>query len=96
MEKFTEKYFDEELSRFRELCGQKTFWQGSEDMREACINGLGIVYLNCYPEDGTDPTKDFIERQAYKLHMAFMNYNQRASMILRFPSKKLPSPRIVI
>jgi hypothetical protein len=78
---FTEKYFVEELSRFRQHLGDKNWWTLPEDTREACVSGLGLIYLNINNEDGTPITTEQIEKWARWFTQATTDYNARWAMI---------------
>lgn len=41
---FDISYFRQEIVRFRELFGSKTFWAKTPEQRQVAINGLAFVY----------------------------------------------------
>lgn len=43
---FSRKEFCTEIVRFRELFGNKNWWEEPLEKREACIKGLTFMYLN--------------------------------------------------
>lgn len=78
---FTEKYYLEELGRFRQHFGDKKWWALPEETRDACISGLAMVYLNINNENGTPVTKEQIEKWANWLTQATAEYNRRWAYI---------------
>jgi hypothetical protein len=84
---FTEKYFFEEVRRFREMFGDKTWWAKPEEMRDKCVDGLALVYLNIENEDGSRITDEQIKRWASIFEATTMEYERRKMMLLRFPPR---------
>lgn len=85
---FTEAYFNEEITRFREACGTKQFWALPEEKQEAMISGLSFCYLNIVNEDGSQPNREQIEKWATIFDAAIQNYNQRKTFMLMLPLKR--------
>jgi hypothetical protein len=79
--KFTEKDFLEELSRFREACGSKTFWARPEEQQAAMISGLAFLYLNLGNDDGSMPDQEQIDKWGGWMSDALFNYNQRKTIL---------------
>lgn len=88
---FTEKYFLEEIHRFRELLGQKSFWEqaNSEEVADRAIRGLSFVYLNLVNEDGTLPNQSQIDKWANIFDAAIGEYNRRKTYLLMLPLKRI-------
>ena len=79
---FTEKYFFEEIRRFRDAFGNKEWWKKSEEQRDAWISGLSLVYLNINNEDGTNPTKEQINKWATIFQVTVEEYERRKLFML--------------
>lgn len=86
---FTEAYFIEEINRFREQCGLKTFWDKTEEQHEAMISGLSFCYLNITNDDGSQPSREQIDKWANIFDVAIQNYNRRKTFLVMLPIKKL-------
>jgi len=85
---FTEKYFLEEINRFRSECGLKTFWDKTEEQHEAMIKGLTFVYMNIVNEDGSQPSPEQIDKWGFIFNQALDNYNRRKTMLALLPLKR--------
>jgi len=48
-ETYSAEFFKKELSDFRALLGQKSFWSLPDNQRQGALKGLGIVYLRLHP-----------------------------------------------
>lgn len=84
---FTETYFFQEVCRFREMMGTRSFWKLAEGQGEAALNGLGFVYLNVDNEDGSKPTIEQIEKWARIYDSAILEYHRREFMMLQLSLK---------
>jgi len=82
---FSESYFYEELNRFRQLLGDKTFWNKTEEQREACISGLTFVYLNTVPNDNSKASPELIQKWATQFDSAITEYARRGTYIMLYP-----------
>ena len=76
---FTEKYFMEELGRFRANFTNKTWMALPEEKRDAAIKVLTIVYLNIGNDDGSTPTHEQINKWALWFDQAITEYSRRAA-----------------
>jgi hypothetical protein len=85
---FTEAYFLEEVNRFREACGDKRFWDKTDEQQDAMISGLSFCYLNIVNDDGSLPSKEQIDKWAFIFKQALDNYNRRKTMLVMLPLKK--------
>jgi hypothetical protein len=85
---FTEKEFQEEIHRFRQECGLKTFWAKTEEQRQAMISGLTFMYLNLVTDDGKLPGKDKIDLWGQWFSDALDNYNRRQAILTMLPLKR--------
>ena len=79
---FTEKYFMEELGRFRANFTNKTWMALPEEKRDAAIRGLSLVYLNVMNEDGTPPSYEQIKKWGMWFDQAITEYSRRQAYIL--------------
>jgi hypothetical protein len=79
---FTEKYFLEELGRFRENFGNKHWWALPEEKRDACISGLTMVYLSIENEDKSPITCEQINKWAMWFSQAITEYTRRQTYIM--------------
>lgn len=61
-------YFREELQRFRDLCGSKSFWDGPQETRDQAFKGITVLYL-------ATPSLTQAEIDGYMI--ALDNYNRR-------------------
>lgn len=66
-------YFREELQHFRDLCGTRAFWDGSQEARDAAFKGITVLYL-------ASPGLTEAEVDGYRL--ALDNYNRRERFML--------------
>ena len=73
---FTEAYFLEEINRFREACGTKTFWDKTEEQQDAMVSGLTFVYLNVVNPDGSQPNHEQIKKWGFIFQQALENFNR--------------------
>lgn len=78
---FTEKYFYEELGRFRQAMGNREWWM-NPDNREACVKGITFVYLNLVNEDGSLPSNEQITKWGSIFNATMSEYAQRESIML--------------
>jgi hypothetical protein len=85
---FTEKYFFEEIERFREACGSKEFWAKTEEQQDNYIKGLAFCYLGIVNEDGSQPNQEQINHWAAVFNAAIRNYNERKTFIVMLPLKR--------
>jgi len=81
MEAFTEKYFYEEITRFRKMLGDKLWWEKSIEQRNACIRGLSLIYISAVNDDGSPLSKEQVEKLADHLTATLNEYNRRAFML---------------
>jgi len=63
-------YFREELGRFRDLCGDKRFWNSSGEKRDAAFKGITVLYLS---------TPGLTDADVLGYRMAMENYSRRAA-----------------
>ncbi len=82
---FTEKYFYEEVVRFREFMGNKKWWLLPEEKREACINALAYVYLQIQNDDGSNPDHKQIEKWASVYGLLIAEYEHRKTLMILYP-----------
>jgi len=82
---FTEKYFYEEVVRFREFMGNKLWWALPESKREACVSALAYVYLQIQNDDGSNPNRDQIEKWATVFGSVTAEYERRKTMLAVYP-----------
>lgn len=76
-------YFYSEIVRFRELFGQRSFWeQGAEEVRENAVRGLAVVYINLVPKSAKENDDAVIA-----FDVAMMEFNRR-SMLAMFRGKR--------
>jgi hypothetical protein len=45
-DEYTFRYFCDEVVRFREQFGLRTFWEKTQDERLGALSGIGFVFLN--------------------------------------------------
>lgn len=84
---FTEKYFHEEIVRFRQAMGDKTWWARPEEQRDAWISGLALVYLQIQNDDGSNPKQEQIDKWAVTLDSTLTEYERRKTMLALYPPK---------
>lgn len=87
--RFTEKEFFEEINRFREACGTKTFWARTEEQQHAMISGLTFLYLNLGNDDGSLPDKEQMVKWGQIMSQALENYDRRKTTLALLPLKQL-------
>lgn len=86
---FTEKEFFEEIHRFRQHLGDKTFWAKTPEQRQAMIDGLSFMYLNVMNDDGSFPSREKIDQWGNIFNQTLSEYTRRDSMTLMLALKKL-------
>lgn len=79
---FSESYFYEELNRFRQLFGDKNFWNRPEEQRERMIDGLTHVYLNTVPNDNSKASTEHIQKWATLFDSAMTEYARRGTKMI--------------
>ena len=84
---FTEKYFYEELGRFRQAMADKTWWARPEQDRDAWVSGLAFVYLQIQNDDGSNPTREQIDKWAMIFNATMREYNRRMFYMTVNPPK---------
>ena len=87
---FSETYFYEELTRFRQFLGNSTFWEKDEEIRENVIRGLEFVYLNTVPDDNSKVEQKHIDKWKKDFHMTLIEYNRRGTMMILYPKRNAP------
>lgn len=84
---FTEKYFHEEIVRFRQAMGDKTWWARPEEQRDAWISGLALVYLQIQNDDGSNPSHEQIAKWAMIFDATITEYHRRQFYMTINPPK---------
>ena len=82
---FTEKYFYQEVCRFREFMGKKSWWVLPEEKREACIKALAYIYLQIQNDDGSNPDREQINKWAVVYGSVAAEYEQRNVYMILYP-----------
>lgn len=85
MKHLTIAYFNEEVCRFRQLFGERSFWQKTPEQRQLAVDGLGYVYLNLAHEDGSALTAEETERVAITFDSTMQEYSRREWLVLFNP-----------
>lgn len=83
-QKFSVEYFNKELNAFRELLGQKTFWDKTDEEKDGAIKGLTFVYFNT--ECKTPKEEDQIQAS---FTAAIESYNSRSVYMFSLMLKKV-------
>ena len=65
MTEYTVEYFNGQVCEFIELCGERTFWDAAQKVRDNAVTALGWVYLR---------TKD---AEGWRFRVAVENYSRR-------------------
>jgi hypothetical protein len=81
MTKFTIKEFKEEICRFRQHFGNKSWWEKPEETREECVRGLSYMYLNLYQDNGEMLTDTQMNEVTNLLDCTLTEYNYRAILL---------------
>jgi hypothetical protein len=67
-------YFCEELQRFRDLCGNRSFWDGPQEVRDAAFKGITVLYLS---------TVELTDAEIDGYRWALEDYNKREGYLMR-------------
>lgn len=81
---FTIDYFNSQVCEFRQLFGQKDFWNKPEEHRELAVKALSYVYFNTKT---TTPEDEVYLKSTFKNTMD--EYNHRGTMIFMLNLKKI-------
>lgn len=85
---FKETYFKEELMRFRQLMGDKSFWAKTQDQKDLAIKGLAFIYFNVEPDNGGPVDATFIQQMADLYQNTMNEYARRQTMMDMLSLKK--------
>lgn len=77
-ETYSAEFLKQELTDFRALLGQKSFWALSDNQRQGALNGLGIVYLRLHPTI----VGEELEKLANAYYSAVDEYTRREVILI--------------
>lgn len=87
--KFSPSEFNEQVCNFRELMGDKTFWDKPENVRQRAIDGLVHVYLNLGNDNGIALSPEELRISALSLDVTLTEYSRREGMMAMAIFEKL-------
>lgn len=77
---FTKKEFYTEICRFREMFGNKEWWNKPLEIREQCVRGLSHMYLNVVNDDGSFPSNEQLKEYANVFQNTLNEYHHRGAI----------------